>query len=76
MDATGAIGAWQKLLETNLNYPEHAWVEQLIAQAKQHQKLLPQVNRGSNKRIFRSKIWWTSEWDRRGLGNGYANNTG
>jgi cytochrome c-type biogenesis protein CcmH/NrfG len=41
MDASGALAAWQKLLESNPDYPERAKVEQLIAQVKQHQNLKP-----------------------------------
>ena len=41
MDAKGALAAWQKLLQTNPNYPERAKVEELMAQVKQHQNIQP-----------------------------------
>jgi len=36
MDPAGALQAWEKLLQTNPDYPNKAKVEELIARARQH----------------------------------------
>ncbi|HXZ80392.1 MAG TPA: tetratricopeptide repeat protein [Terriglobales bacterium] len=36
MDPAGALQAWEKLLQTNPDYPNKARVEELIARARQH----------------------------------------
>lgn len=41
MDVQGAVAAWQKLLDTNPNYPGRAQVETYIARAKQHANIKP-----------------------------------
>jgi cytochrome c-type biogenesis protein CcmH/NrfG len=41
MDVAGAVAAWQKLLDTNPDYPERAKVADLIAKAKQHSNIKP-----------------------------------
>ena len=41
MDMNGAIAAWKRLLETNPDFPQRERVQQLIAQAQQHQSLKP-----------------------------------
>ena len=41
MDLKGAIAAWQRLLDTNPNYPQRDKVQQLIAQADKHLTLKP-----------------------------------
>jgi len=40
-DAKAAIASWEKLLQTNPNFPNRSKVEQLIAQAKLHLNLPP-----------------------------------
>ncbi len=40
-DATGAVEAWQRLLQVAPDYPERARVEQLIDRAKQHTNMTP-----------------------------------
>ena len=37
MDINAAVATWQKLLDTNPNYPDKDKVQQLIAQAKKHE---------------------------------------
>jgi len=41
MDVQGAVAAWEKLLDTNPNYPERAQIQELIARAKQHASIKP-----------------------------------
>jgi len=41
MDLKGAITAWQRLLDTNPDYPQREKVQQLIAQAGKHLTLKP-----------------------------------
>ncbi len=41
MDLNGAIVSWKKLLEAHPDYPQRDRVEQLIAQAQQHQTIKP-----------------------------------
>ena len=41
LDAKAAIANWEKLLQTNPNYPERAKVEQMISRAKLHLNLAP-----------------------------------
>ncbi len=41
MDIQGAIADWEKLLQTNPNYPERQQVEELLAQVKQHSNIAP-----------------------------------
>jgi cytochrome c-type biogenesis protein CcmH/NrfG len=41
MDINGAVAAWQKLLDTNPNFPQADQVKQMIAQAKQHSGMKP-----------------------------------
>lgn len=50
MDGSGALAAWQKLLQTNPDYPERAKVEELITQVKQHQNIQPgtKTNKSAN----------------------------
>jgi cytochrome c-type biogenesis protein CcmH/NrfG len=41
MDVNGAVSAWQKLLETNPDFPDKSRIERLISQAQQHAKMKP-----------------------------------
>jgi len=41
MDLAGAIAAWNRLLEAHPDYPQRDRVQQLIAQAEQHQTMKP-----------------------------------
>ncbi|HZQ23350.1 MAG TPA: tetratricopeptide repeat protein [Terriglobales bacterium] len=41
MDISGAVAAWQKLLQTNPNYENKAKVQELIAQAQKHSGVKP-----------------------------------
>jgi cytochrome c-type biogenesis protein CcmH/NrfG len=41
MDIQGASEAWQKLLDTNPNYPERDKVEGLLSQVKKHENVQP-----------------------------------
>jgi len=40
-DLTGAIASWKRLLEAHPDYPQRDRVQQLIAQAEQHQTMKP-----------------------------------
>ena len=41
MDLPGAIASWKRLLEAHPDYPQRDRVQQLIAQAQQHQTMTP-----------------------------------
>ena len=41
MDIKGAVADWEALLKADPNYPERPKVEQMIAQAKQHENIKP-----------------------------------
>lgn len=41
MDLNGAIASWKRLLEAHPDYPQRDRVQQLIAQAEQHQTMKP-----------------------------------
>jgi tetratricopeptide (TPR) repeat protein len=41
MDVQGAVSAWQKLLETNPDFPQKDKIEDLIARARQHANIKP-----------------------------------
>lgn len=41
MDMAGAISSWKRLLEAHPDYPQRDRVQQLIAQAEQHQTMKP-----------------------------------
>jgi tetratricopeptide (TPR) repeat protein len=41
MDMNGAITSWKRLLEAHPDYPQRSRVEQLIAQAAQHEGMTP-----------------------------------
>lgn len=41
MDVNGAMAAWQRLLDTNPDYPQRDRVQQLIAQAQRHLSMKP-----------------------------------
>ncbi|PYX87260.1 MAG: hypothetical protein DMG68_12390 [Acidobacteria bacterium] len=41
MDVSGAVAAWQKLLDTNPNFENKDKVQELIAQAQKHSGVTP-----------------------------------
>ncbi len=41
LDARGAVAAWEQLLKMNPNHPRRADIEQMIAEAKKHENVVP-----------------------------------